>query len=524
MDICKNTEVLMKTMGVPALQPDPGQARQWGRFQVLRPLWSAAWTLTLISVLSLPTLNANAASPLSPQDELEKSIWLADPAQLNDYEIQAARIVQEDPYSAWGHYLLAQLYLRQFKNSPSQLKLLKQAAELGQQAIDLAPSLDYGYVISAQVLDLMGYTENAITVLEGEGRKALKPSWRTHFLKGQLLNGQVPDNKVLAFFDQGIQTQGAIHDIVVPYLVATLQGSHQGEELTRQLQYWRKKQPHRLFDLSLAMAYADQKRYDEAHQIYAQLRSQHKNFREASINDAVLLYTYLNRQSEAETLLKQLIEEAHTLDAFKKSLVHAHMGKLLLSKTKRFEEARKHFVLAIGSAKNPMEWVSFSHKAYEQNQRLNDFIQVLEDLQEKIPGSSMLYALQGEVLSENLALHEEAVDSFNSAILLDPRRSEFYNGLGLAYYRMNKLESALKVFSQATRVDPQDATSRYNEACVLAVLGRSTEALGSLREAIDLDPRLQQTARHDKDFENIRESELFRSLTEPHSSAATKAP
>jgi len=468
------------------------------------------------TLLLLPNFaKASASHPAPPktsqQKTLEESVWLAEVDQLDGLENAAARLVQENPYSAYGHYLLAELYLKEFKQSPSQLRYLKLASELGQQAIELSPREDYGYIVSAQVLDLMGYTDNALSILDGDSKIPMQPSWRVDFMRGQLLTGQMPESIVLKHFDRAIKSDPKARNIVIPYVIATMQSNSQGETLIQDLRAWRERYPHHLFDLSLAIALSDHQKYQEAHQIYAQLQKQHADITEAFINDGIILYSQLNRPKDAQKLLTEVLQH-EGLDTSRKTLVLGHLARLQLE-SKKYDEARQLFAEAIGLAKNPLEWVAFSHRAYEKNQRLLDFVTLLDDLRPTMAGSSYLYALQGEVLSERLAMHERAIESFSSAILLDPERSEFLNGLGLTYYRMHQLDKALATFNEASKLDPQDATARYNEACVLAILGRTNEALGSLKAAIGLDPRLQQTARLDKDFSSIRVNEQFQSLT-----------
>jgi len=502
----------------------------WARLQVFGITFSHGFCMPLggggvskIFLAFLFTLHASSSeanpAPQAPLTQalqhknLEESIWLADVDQLDQLEKSAARIVQMDPYSGYGHYLLAELYLKQFKQNPSQLRLLRQSSELAQQAIELNPKEDYGYIVSAQVLDLMGYTDNALAILDGDSNSPIQPSWRVDFIRGQLLSGQSPESEILIDFEASLQAKDSSPNIIIPYVIATLQSGSQGPTLIEELRTWRKKYPSRLFDLSLAMALSDNKQYGEAHKIYAQLQKNNPGFVEAYINDGIILYNHLKRPHDAKTVLMSLVNSHLNLDSQRKTIVRAHLGKINLEHFRNYEEARKNFLEAIATAKNPMEWIAFAHKAYETNQRLRDFVVLLDELRPRIPGSSYLYALEGEVLSESLAMHERAVESFNSAIILDPDRSEFYNGLGLTYYRMHQLDRALSVFHEASKLDPQDATSRYNEACVLAIMGRPSEALGSLREAIVLDPRLQQTARLDKDFSSIRVTEQFQSLT-----------
>jgi len=139
----------------------------------------------------------------------------------------------------------------------------------------------------------------------------------------------------------------------------------------------------------------------------------------------------------------------------------------------------------------------------------------------EISPTGVLYALLGETQSEDLQRHDAALKSFANAILLEPSRSDFYNGMGLTYYRMKRQEDALRLFKEATKIDPNDATARYNEACVLALMGRTQQAIGSLQEALTLDPRLVDNARSDKDFANINGlPEFIRMLKSPATAPA----
>ncbi|HET9236330.1 MAG TPA: tetratricopeptide repeat protein [Oligoflexus sp.] len=475
-------------------------------------IFLASALMLLPSLSQAASTNPSSPPAVTPEKNLEELVWLGEVDQLDRLERSAARLVQQNPYSAYGHYLLAELYLKAFKQSPSQLRYLKQASELGQQAVELSPHEEYGYIVSAQVLDLMGYTENALSVLEGDGKIPVRQSWRVDFMRGQLLTGQSPESTVLKHFERSLKKDATAQNIVIPYVIATMQSHTTGDTLIGDLRSWRERYPHHLFDLSLAIALSDNQKYQEAHQIYAQLQKTQPQLTEVFINDAIILYTHLNKPNEAQKILANVLTY-EGLDQARTVMIKAHLARLQLEHGKKYDEARRLFAEAISAAKNPLEWVAFSHKAYERNQRLMDFVALLDDLRPALSGTSYLYALQGEVLSERLSLHERAIESFSAAILLDPERSEFLNGLGLTYYRMHQLDKALATFNEASKIDPQDATARYNEACVLAILGRTNEALGSLKAAIGLDPRLQQTARLDKDFTSLRVTEQFQSLT-----------
>ncbi len=479
--------------------------------------------LTLLTGFLTSGISAKGEELRSNPFELEDRVWTASPDKLQDLEGLVTKLIQHQPSSAFGHYLLAQLYLRQFKEEPTHLKLLKQASELGQQAIELSPKEDYGYLIAAQVLDLMGYPENAFDILNFGKDELRSASWRSSFVSGLLQDTNTWGKRSIADFERSLKYSDTHANIVVPQLVKVLQRSYAGDKLVSELLEWRSRYNHLDFDLSLAAAYEQNANFAAAHQTYREIQKKAPTCHKAFIEDAIILHSQLNQSAQAESMLTKLIANENVLEKHQISLVKSQLGRIMLEKGD-FAQSRRLFREAISKGSNSMEWLTFAHKSYEKQHRLKDFSELLLELSIKIPGSSYLYALRGEVLSENLALHDSALEAFESAILLDPERTEFHNGLGLTYYRMARYDEALTSFLKATHIDPQDATSRYNQACVLSILGRSIEALGSLREAIGIDPRLQQTARSDKDFENLREMQGFQFLTNPRSSASIRQP
>jgi len=472
----------------------------------------AAIAVTLLWGL---TLGAKPLALTPKSEALEIRIWTS---ELNDYEIlerSAVRLLQINP-GAYEHYLVAELSLRMFKHNPSELRYLKQASELSQQAIELAPNKEYGYLVAAQVLDLMGYKEDATEMLSE--RPSFTQGWRTSFVRGVLASSQEINKESFVDFERSLKADPQSAELVSVYVANGLESAYAGDELVRALQSWRSKLDQPAIKMSLAHALQEVGKSEEAHQILVALNAKAPTF-EAKYADAVLLYSKLKRSREAEKLLMEVA--THAPDNELKTSAKAHLGKIALLKGDT-KLASKYFLDSIENTKEPTRWIAFSHSAYTEAKRLHDFSIFLDDLRLQIPGSSYFYALQGEVLSESLAQHEKAVESFAAAITLDPKRSEFYTGMGLAFYRMHQNEKALSTFALALTIDPKDAAARYNEACVLALMGRGDEAVGSLKQAISLDGRLQAVAQNDKDFEGIRSNARFQTLFE--NSKITKVP
>ena len=289
-------------------------------------LWVAA-----VLFSSHSCLLASAAPIRNEQRELEAIVWTAEAASLSESEGTAARIIQSEPRSAYGHYLLAQLYLRQFKSNPSQLKLLKQASELGQQAMELRPDLDFGYLIASQVLDVMGYGENALGILQGDDRIKLQASWRTHFLRAQLLSSSHNDKSAIESYEASLSDKEAMSDIVVPYYITSLKNNFKGQGLVEELNQKKLRYGHRLFDLARAMAYAESEDYASAHKIYLDLEKAYPNFYEAQIQDAVLLSSRMNRTKEATLILRKIVDtKPGELSKTQLEMSKAHLASMLL--------------------------------------------------------------------------------------------------------------------------------------------------------------------------------------------------
>ena len=137
---------------------------------------------------------------------------------------------------------------------------------------------------------------------------------------------------------------------------------------------------------------------------------------------------------------------------------------------------------------------------------------VLETAVIEVPGESTMFAMLAETLVDRVGDINRGLDAWKSAIALEPGRSDYYSGMGLAFYKDRKWADALRLFSQAVKVDPSDAAARYNVACALALLGREEESIASLQEALTLDPRLATNARTDSDFASIASTRAFRDL------------
>lgn len=443
---------------------------------------------------------------------LEVRVWTADEHDLPELEHEVVREMQMHPRSAMAHHLLAHVMVRIFAKDPSDLYILKQASDLAQQAIDLAPKDGIGYVALADILDLMGNADRGLKLLSDAEQNGIEPNWRFYFTRARLQSDHAGTDKVLGLLETALAFTDAERKIIAPYVVALLQSETSGEELIVKLNSWNRRFPSPLFELTAAITYADLGKHHKAHELYSKIIASDASNKEAKVNDAILLYRDLKEGAKATALFERVLaEHPDDLSSSVKAMILAHLGAAYFQR-QMYGEAEKQFVAAYQVDGGNLSVLDFMTKTLKEAKASDKLVSLLRKINDAGPGAGVTYALLGETLSERLGKHDEALAAFGDAIILDPERSDYYNGMGLTYYRQKRYERALKLFVTATEVDPNDATARYNEACVLALMDRKEDAINTLAEALTLDPRLMQTAQKDTDFKDLRGSNKFKDL------------
>lgn len=470
--------------------------------------------LTALLAAQAAGARAEGEARLPDLHELEVKVWTADEHDLVNVEKELVRSIQLEPDSAMAHHLLSRAMIRMFARDPGELYSLKQASDLAQQAIDLDPRSDVGYVALADILDLMGNADRGLQLLNEALATGLKATWRVHFTKARLMSDAAKPQAVLKTLEDALSAPGCETRVVVPYVVALLQSEASGEALITELASWNRRFPAPLFELTAAITHAELGQHKKAHELYQAIVKANPKNKEAKVNDGILLYRDLKEPAKAVKVLEDaLAVHDHDLSKTSKAMITAHLGAALLSQ-KEPVKAEAQFVRALELDHGSVGLIDFVTRVHRDQKAHKELVGLIRKLNDRIPGTSVLHALLGETLSEKLSDHDGAVKAFADAIILEPARADYYNGMGLAFYRKKSYPEALKLFVAATEVDPNDATARYNEACVLSLMGRGEEAVNTLAEAVSLDPRLLQNARSDTDFENIKGNLKYRELVQ----------
>ncbi|MDP1751785.1 MAG: tetratricopeptide repeat-containing glycosyltransferase family protein [Reyranella sp.] len=90
---------------------------------------------------------------------------------------------------------------------------------------------------------------------------------------------------------------------------------------------------------------------------------------------------------------------------------------------------------------------------------------------------------------QKLDRHEEALESYDQAIALDPGSADAFNDRGTVLQCLQRYDEALASHDRAATLRPDDASAYYNQGTALLNLGRHEEALARYDRAISLDPR-----------------------------------
>ncbi len=105
------------------------------------------------------------------------------------------------------------------------------------------------------------------------------------------------------------------------------------------------------------------------------------------------------------------------------------------------------------------------------------------------PAPEVLQAMieQGIAQYEN-GQHQQAIDTFNEVLNMDPENFLAYNGRGTVYTDLQAYEKALADYTQSIENAPQFPHAYYNRGRVYRLLGQDDEALTDLQKAIDMAP------------------------------------
>jgi uncharacterized protein len=123
-----------------------------------------------------------------------------------------------------------------------------------------------------------------------------------------------------------------------------------------------------------------------------------------------------------------------------------------------------------------------SEKKYEE--ALESFNQAI-DIN---PKDDMALSNKGIALI-NLGKNEEALESFNQAIDINPKNDAALTRKGIALKNLGKFENALESFIQALDINPKNEIALSRKGIALIILGKNEDALESFNQVLEINPK-----------------------------------
>jgi hypothetical protein len=107
---------------------------------------------------------------------------------------------------------------------------------------------------------------------------------------------------------------------------------------------------------------------------------------------------------------------------------------------------------------------------------------------------------------------EFEIGFFESVLRRNPGYTDVIEILGGLYTKHGRITDGLRMDRRMVRLQPANATAHYNLACSLALCRRRTDALKSLRQAVDLGYEDIAWMMKDGDLKELREHPEFTRL------------
>jgi tetratricopeptide (TPR) repeat protein len=451
---------------------------------------------------------------------LEEALEEASDHELPKLESKIARQLQLNPGSHQAIYLMSKLLLKMFSNDPGSFLLLKQSSELAAQAYELKSSDDMGIAALAGILDITGEPERGLALLNEAEARGIKLGWRGKLARAKILLNIDSPEAVLSLLKDALKDPRSSHLVISSTLIKAISTHFEGLEQVEQLKLWRKICQSYTMDLALAGSYAINNQFKDAITLYSDILVGHPQNFEALFNQGVVAL----RLKDAELAVKSFLSASgYAKSPSEKSMAQTNLALALISSQRKLDVAKVVAYEAIKGATDSESVLVGIVSAFRRETSVSSTLAFLEGLETSVPGLHLGYALKAELLSEKLGRHYDAMQSFTNAIALEPGRSEYYNGRGLAWMGIGRIDIALGDFESATFANPDDASARYNVACALARLGRKDDALASLGMAFAMDERLMSHARTDQDLRSLHRDPSFESLLNPGPKTTTVA-
>jgi tetratricopeptide (TPR) repeat protein len=107
---------------------------------------------------------------------------------------------------------------------------------------------------------------------------------------------------------------------------------------------------------------------------------------------------------------------------------------------------------------------------------------------------------------------QSKIDIYDEILKVSTNDAEVYAYKADAVLDMDEYEWALNLSNKAIDIDPEYGYAYWQRACANAVIGNKHDAIEDLRIAVQKSPHLKDEINDEALFENIKESEEFKTI------------
>lgn len=194
---------------------------------------------------------------------------------------------------------------------------------------------------------------------------------------------------------------------------------------------------------------AEFKDYETAEKMFLSIQTTYPDAGALNYNLALAQFSAKHYQSCEKTLLSSIGYGRGTPDAY--ALLGWTYGK-----EDRPEEMLKAFEKAINMDPSNQAYFVDLGEALVEKKNYGTALEVAKEAVKRFPASSQSYRLKGSV-ELKMYLLTEALKSYTTATELDPNNSRAAMGLALTQWNMDRTEDAAKSFEEGVRKFPNDA-------------------------------------------------------------------
>ena len=136
--------------------------------------------------------------------------------------------------------------------------------------------------------------------------------------------------------------------------------------------------------------------------------------------------------------------------------------------------------------KNHRDYIILANKHYY----LHEYEDAIESYQKAIelnPEDAGAYYNMG-ISYDNIEAYEKAIEAYQKAIELNPEDAGVYYNMGISYDNIEAYEKAIEAYQKAIELNPEDARAYNNMGVSYENLERYVEAIEAYQKAIELNP------------------------------------